>query len=318
MVAGGRCACRGRRRPIGRGRRRAARRGCAGRGCGCRPGWRPVGGVPLMQGSSSAGLHMPGAASLAKTASMVARASGVSQPLIGVMPSMSWRPMVRPRRLARSMSVKSPSGLRQSVSLSASLASSSGRCSRPAGRVALRRGRGSRCRRNRAADAKKPRITATWPAPSSPLRCAAAVASNTGGNGSPFNARRSPRSAASWMRREASARLIRNRSATPGPVCRPTPPAPLRGKLVDQRVFDGGLLTTQLLEWFQHGQPFRCGEHVERQVQCAFEPARARRAPRRSLPGYSNACSNYRRCADNRTPLNRHLWRKPNCGSIGC
>ena len=33
-------------------------------------------GVPLIQGWSSAGLHIPGAASLAKTASMVARASG--------------------------------------------------------------------------------------------------------------------------------------------------------------------------------------------------------------------------------------------------
>ena len=48
-----------------------------------------------MQGVSSAGLHMPGAASLAKTASMVARASGVSHPLIALIPSMSWRPMLK-------------------------------------------------------------------------------------------------------------------------------------------------------------------------------------------------------------------------------
>ena len=34
-------------------------------------------GVPLMHGSISSGLHIPGAASLAKTASRVARASGV-------------------------------------------------------------------------------------------------------------------------------------------------------------------------------------------------------------------------------------------------
>ena len=46
-----------------------------------------------MQGVSSAELHMPGAASLAKTASIVARASGVSHPLIALIPSMSWRPM---------------------------------------------------------------------------------------------------------------------------------------------------------------------------------------------------------------------------------
>ncbi len=173
-------------------------------------------GVPLRHGWSSAELHMPGAASLAKTASHVARASGVSQPLIGDMPSRSCLPMVRPRRLARSMSVKSPSGLRQSVSLSASLANSSGRYSpaRPASwasalaRVSRSTKSGSRW--------KKLRITATWPAPRSPLRCAAAVASSTGGNGSPFKARRSPRSAASWMRREASARLIRNRLANTG------------------------------------------------------------------------------------------------------
>src|ERR1700733_2929505 len=91
-------------------------------------------GVPLTQGVSSAELHIPGAASLANTASRVARASGVRYPLIGDIPSMSWRPMVRPRRRARSWSVKSPSGLRQSVSLSASLANSSGRCS-PASRA---------------------------------------------------------------------------------------------------------------------------------------------------------------------------------------
>ena len=39
-----------------------------------------------MQGVSSAELHMPGAASLASTASIVARASGVSHPLIARHP----------------------------------------------------------------------------------------------------------------------------------------------------------------------------------------------------------------------------------------
>ncbi len=173
-----------------------------------------VGGVPLMQGVWSAGLHMPGAASLANTASQVARAWGVSQPVMGLMPSLSWRPMVRPRRRARSTSVKSPSGLRQSRSLSASLASSSGRCSELSRaswasawvRVSRSTKQGSRCQNER--------ITATCAGPSSPLRCAAAVAGSTGSSGSPFNARRSPRSVASCTRWEASARVIRSRSAS--------------------------------------------------------------------------------------------------------
>ena len=44
----------------------------------------------------------------------------------------------------------------------------------------------------------------------------------------------------------------------------------LGGELVDQGVFDGGLLTAESLEPFQHSQPFRCGQHVERQVQGAL------------------------------------------------
>jgi hypothetical protein len=67
-------------------------------------------GGPSTTGASSSGLAMPGAASLASTASRVARASGVSQPLSRDIPSMSWLPRVRPRRRARSMSVKLPSG----------------------------------------------------------------------------------------------------------------------------------------------------------------------------------------------------------------
>ena len=157
------------------------------------------------------------------------------------------------------------------MSLSASLANSSGRYSqaRPArcasalARVSMSTKSGSRC--------KKLRITATWPAPRSPLRCASAVAGNTGGNGSPFNARRSPRSAASWIRREASARLIRNRLANAGASLPPNSVGiGLLGELIDQGVFDGGLSAPHLLKVFQHGQPFGRGQHVERQVPRAF------------------------------------------------
>jgi hypothetical protein len=44
----------------------------------------------------------------------------------------------------------------------------------------------------------------------------------------------------------------------------------LLGELIDQRVFNGRLLPAKTLEPFQHGQPFRGGQHVERQVQGAF------------------------------------------------
>ena len=54
--------------------------------CGCRPEWRLARVCRSTQGVSSAELHMPGAASLANTASNVARASGVRYPLIGAHP----------------------------------------------------------------------------------------------------------------------------------------------------------------------------------------------------------------------------------------
>jgi hypothetical protein len=44
----------------------------------------------------------------------------------------------------------------------------------------------------------------------------------------------------------------------------------LLGELVDQRVFDGRLLTAKALEPLQHRQPFRRGEHVEPQIQRAL------------------------------------------------
>ncbi len=83
------------------------------------------------------------------------------------------RPMVRPRRLARSMSVKSPSGLRQSVSLSASLASSSGRCSAAqAGQLGLGFGAGLEVDEVGKPMPKRRGSPRHAPAPSSPLRCA--------------------------------------------------------------------------------------------------------------------------------------------------
>src|ERR1039457_4658507 len=50
---------------------------------------------------SSSRLHIPGAANLAKTASRVARASGVRYPVIELIPSKPCLPMTIPRRRAR-------------------------------------------------------------------------------------------------------------------------------------------------------------------------------------------------------------------------
>ncbi len=61
-------------------------------------------GVPSTQGVSLSGLHMPGAASLANTASRVARNSGVIIPRSSDMPSDCWLPNLSPRRRARSSS----------------------------------------------------------------------------------------------------------------------------------------------------------------------------------------------------------------------
>ncbi|COX94060.1 Uncharacterised protein [Mycobacterium tuberculosis] len=73
-------------------------------------------GVSSTSGVWSSGLHAPGAASLANTASMVARNSGVSRPLIRDIPSNSCLPIVMPRLRARSWSEKLPSGCSQSIS----------------------------------------------------------------------------------------------------------------------------------------------------------------------------------------------------------
>ncbi len=136
------------------------------------------------------------------------------------MPSSPCRPMTMPRRRARSSSVKSPSGLRQSIKTAAYLASSSGRYSS----AFLAKSASAACRVSRSTPSgsrrKKLRITVTWPSPTRPLRCASAVAVSWGDNVSPVNARRPPRSAASAMRRLASAREMRSRFAS-APASRP-------------------------------------------------------------------------------------------------
>ena len=161
-------------------------------------------GVASTTGVSSSGLHAPGAASLASMASMAARNSGVSRPLMRDMPSNSCLPRVMPRLRARSASLNSPSGCSQSMIRWAYLANSSGRY--PAALPA--RSASAACRVGTSTSAgrwaKKLRITLTCPSPISPSRWPAAVALSCGANGSPVSARSSPRSWASSMRRPAS------------------------------------------------------------------------------------------------------------------
>jgi len=79
-----------------------------------------VAGRGIQRWSSVVGFAMPGAASLANTASRVARALGSTSHAAATSPSLSWLPRVRPRRRARSASLNFPSGLRQQMSRSAS------------------------------------------------------------------------------------------------------------------------------------------------------------------------------------------------------
>ena len=86
-------------------RPRSGRRVGVGPGCGdrCRSGLGS--GCREVQGSGSSGLHMPGAAYLAKITSNTARASGVSSPLrVLLPPRRCWGPMVIPRVRLRSVS----------------------------------------------------------------------------------------------------------------------------------------------------------------------------------------------------------------------
>ena len=171
-------------------------------------------GRPSTVGDSSAGLHIAGAAHLESTASRLARASGVSQPVIFDIPSMSWRPMVMARRRARSSSVKVPSGFKQSASLSANTRSSSGpnlvACSARSASALARADSSTQLGRWW----KKRPISATWAVLICPARWAAAVAGHCAGSGSPVIVVRAPSISASAMRRRASPGRMRSRAAS--------------------------------------------------------------------------------------------------------
>ena len=179
------------------------------------------------------------------------------------------------------------------MSRSASLASSSGRCWPPrraswvsaCSRVSMSTNSGSRC--------QNPRITATWAGPRCPARWAAAVAGSTGFKGSPVMAVAVPRSSASGMRRQASARVMRSRLAS---AAGSVPPSSVslacRAELVDQSWPGRGRRRVRF-EAFQQrsGVPGwserRRTARARRIPRCA-----ARRKLRRSLPDYSNSCAN--------------------------
>ena len=172
------------------------------RRCGCRPG-RPPATVPRRRRASSTGLHMPGAASLANTASRVARASGVRWPLIAHAVEV----LLAEDQAAScgavvvgevAVGVEAVGELVGELGqlVGAVLGGQPGQLASARARVSTSTNSGSRC--------QKPRITATCPAPDLAVALRGSGASNTGDNGSPVNARRSPRSSASCTRREAS------------------------------------------------------------------------------------------------------------------
>ncbi|BAX96698.1 hypothetical protein MSTE_01369 [Mycobacteroides stephanolepidis] len=154
---------------------------------------------------------MPGAASLANTASRYARVSGSNNPEIADMPSKPCCPMLIPRRRARSASENSPSGFNKAIIRSAPIRSASGpnraamaaNCLSAASRVGASTTVGSR--------SKKPRMIRTCSPPTSPRRKASATFGNTGANTSPVNARRDANCSASAIRRRAALLLICNR-----------------------------------------------------------------------------------------------------------
>ena len=193
-------------------------------------------------GVSSAGLHMPGAASFAKTASRVARASGVRYPLIGrhaveILFTDSDAASLAPVEVAEvAVGVEAVSELVGQLGqlIGTVLARPGGPAAlRPCTRVSMSTKSGMPM--PEAADHRD--VTGT--------EIAGALRGSGGlqhrrSKGSPLEPCRSPRSAASWTRRDASARLIRNRSAIADGSLPPSiRVGSTRAELVDQRVLDG-------------------------------------------------------------------------------
>ena len=150
-------------------------------------------GSPSTHGVSSSGLHMPGAAHLANTASSVARASGSSSPRNSLIPSIPCLPSVRWRRRACSPSLgASPSWLSTYANRSAAWRS----CVGP-NPVASCAKWASACDRVPASTqsgrlAKNDRIIFTCSALMLPAACASAVLGNSGSSGSPGECRPRP------------------------------------------------------------------------------------------------------------------------------
>ena len=228
-------------------------------------------GVPLTHGASSAELHMPGAASFAKTASRVARASGVEIPAdrahaVEVLLTDAQAAAFGAVHVGEvAIGVEAVGQLVGQLGqlVGAVLAGQAGQLRLGCGRVSMSTKSGSRC--------KKLRMTVTWPAPRSPLRCA-----GSGGR----QHRRQSLAVQRPPLAEVGGFVHTSRgfgAADPQPVGQRRGQLAaqlgrigLLGELIDQGVFDGGLPAPHLLEVFQHGQPFGRGQHVERQVQRAL------------------------------------------------
>ena len=83
----------------------------------------------------------------------------------------------------------------------------------------------------------------------------------------------------------------------------------LFGELIDQRVLDGRVPTTQLLPALQYPQPLGCGQHMKRQVQGAFVAGLERIEHLDNLfPTTRTHVRIVAKPADGNSPTNPRLW----------
>ena len=157
------------------------------------------------------------------------------------------------------------------MSLSASLASSSGRCS-PARRASCA---SALCAGVEVDEVREPVQEAADDCDVAGAEVAVALRGGGRGQyrlqGLTVTARRSPRSAASWIRREASARLIRSRLAnTGGQLAAQLGRSACSLSWLIKACSTVGLPAAQLFAALQYRQPLRGGQRIKGQVQGAL------------------------------------------------
>ncbi len=162
---------------------------------------------------------------------------------------------------------------------------------------------GSRC--------QKPRITATWPAPRSPLRCARRWRATPVAR---FAVQRGPFAQiggfvdAPGCFGAGDPQPVGQRG---GQLAAQLGRVGLFAELVDQRVFDGGQPAAYLFAALQQGQPFGGGQRVAPQIQRALEAGLERVEDLDDLvPTTRTHVRILAKPADGNSPTNPRLWIK--------